>query len=298
MGNQENKSKQDYKYFAARLVDNEYVLSEQDYISTNIVFSSEWIHPTLDKVGNVNFKLFYLSNILSNELAKFGHKITSAKIKERVILKDITVYHSRDFDEEANRDVDYFYIIDAIKFRAFVYKRFADLTDIGNGFKKFGKEKRTVLKTNEVSVDDFFNSAVGFSGDHIHSFELKNEVDLVKEIKENNLKLLLFTDNHKKLDYIQEKCEIDVDIKKVNNFEIKIISSDRPLIETGVEITLSSSDKTFYSVSGEIIKQKTVSHKKFYAHNILVDFKSPDKIQSVKAIFIYIKNLKLDNFKK
>ncbi len=286
------KSKEDYKYFAARLVDNEYVLTERDYISTNIIFSSEWINPQLDKVENFYFKLNYLCNILSNELAKKGYKITPSKIKDRVLIKEVSVYHARELDEESNRDADFLYIIDMRIYRTFVYKRFTELDVNGISAVSDLSKTKNVFKCDEISADDFFSSAASFAGEHLFAYDLKTETELLNEFAENKVKLVLFVNEDMQIDYLQDKCEIDIDTKKVNYYEFKIISTQKPLIQSQITIKLVSGNKTLYSATGEIISQRTVTHKEYYAHNILIKFDTAKKLEGAKALLAYTKNLK------
>jgi hypothetical protein len=286
----ENLNNKDYKYFAARLVNDEYVLRQEDRISTNIIFSSEWINPNLDKVENYYFKINYLCNILSNELNKMGYNINATRIKDRVIVKGVTVYHSRLPDEDTSRDADYFFIIDGKIFRAYVYKRFPYLShqDREKAGKEIQRGKQTIYKSEELAVDDYFSKAFSFTGDVLSEDDIISEADLIREFNENNAVLEIFLESGEKLDYIKEKTQIDIDINKVNQYEIKIISTKKPLIGKKAIIKITENNQEKYSLKGEITGQKTVSFKQYYAHNLSFSFNTKKRVLNAKAILVFV----------
>lgn len=288
----ENRRDLNYINFIEDLVNNKYVLSENDVVATNLVFSSEWVNPRLDQTLNYYFKVNYLANILSNELNKYGYKLTTTEIKDRAFRKNIVAYHKRAHDKESNREADYFFLIDLMSFRVFVYKWFPDLAEKKDTF--FSTQKK-VLTAAEISVDDYFYNAESFIEDIHSDIEIKSAREILAELENENARLTVFVNNNMVLPISIEKTEIEIPIQKVNQFNIHVISPEKPIIDSPATFSIDNANGSLYSISGLITRERTVSFKKFYELEILILFDSKTKILNAKAVFAFIQHLKQKN---
>ena len=286
----DNRRQKNYVEFIEGLVGNKYLLTENDLVATNLVFSSEWVNPRLDQTLNYYFKVNYLANILSNELIKFGYKLNISEIKDRAYRKNIVVYHKRSMDKETNREADYFFLIDLKSFRAYVYKWFPDLAVKKD---ELFSTRKKILTGSEIPVDDYFYNAQSFADDKYSDIEIKSAREIISELTAENAKLLVYLDNQEILPISIEKTEIEVPIQKVNQFHIHVISPQNPLIDNVVTFAIEKpGGQRLYAASGAIIRERTVSYKKFYELEILITFDTCEKILHSKAVFVFIEKLK------
>ncbi len=287
MAETNNNQKINSKEFAVKLVENNYILNDEDIVTTNLVFSSEWINPNLYTVENYHFKLNYIINLIICEMEKFGIKyIYPVNVKMRAYKKRAVVYHMKRLDNTTNRMADYFFIVDSKEFKSFVFKKFEDIVYDQDKFHKDIK----ILKLSEISLDDFFDKALSYIDDD-EDVIIKTEAQLLKEIQDRGLKLHIYV-NDKKLNFLEEKIEVDVPIQRVNQLNIRLISSDKPIIDTQVDVKLEANNEIFYNITGNIVKEKTISFKKFYQLDPLICFQTKRSVLNSKAILTYIKFLK------
>jgi hypothetical protein len=286
----DNVSTTDYKKFALRLVHNDYALGENDALSTNLVFSSDWINPRLHLIENYFFKANYLSNILANEIRKYGFSITPSTIKNRVIKASISAYHASISDETSGRDVDFIFFIDTKTFKAFVFKRDPELA--ANQKKLYSTEKK-VLKASEVSVDKYFYNAFNFLGVLKSASGVIKESDINKIIKTERAYIeVIISESGEKIGIAYDKTETALDLQKANEYIVKIISDKKPLIETKLDFIIRNKEKELFKSTGEIVRERSIKHKELYELNVKIGFHSEEKIKDAKALLVYLKNLK------
>ncbi len=116
------------KTFAKKLVNNQYVVRNDECLRTKLIFSSEWNYPTLHRINNYHFKMNYLINQMDVEMKKLKIKISPSKVREDALKKDVVIYQKMVFDYNSGRLVDYFFILDTRSFKLMVYKRLTDFS--------------------------------------------------------------------------------------------------------------------------------------------------------------------------
>lgn len=289
MAGENKKITKENKQFVIRIVENDYLLNDDDIISTNLIFSSDWVNPRLAITDNYFFKINYLCNILANEIVKRDFQITRTEIKDRLLKKNVVVYHSNFIDRETNRKADHFFIIDASRFKAFVFKRFSD--DLGVGGTSFDRLSK-VFHLEEIALDDYFSKAADFINNSDEYLSVETENRILKELAKEKAKLSAYINKNEKLSFELEKTQIDIPIKKLNKLEIRLISKEKPIIDTIVKFALENEHEELFSISGKIIRERTVSFKEFYQLDVLINFNNISEIRNTKYILTFIKSIK------
>ncbi len=134
------------KEFAKNLVQNRYNLRNEEIQKTKLVYSSEWTNPSLYRVNNYNFKMFYLANQLQREMSNLGVEIQLSKIKEDSLKKEVVVYQKMLLDKRTGKLVDYFFVLDSRMFKVLIYKRETD----------FSKEQDRVFRAVKYLHDEIY----------------------------------------------------------------------------------------------------------------------------------------------
>ncbi len=117
------------KEFAKKLVQSRYNLRQDEISKTKLVYSSEWANPTLYRVNNYNFKMFYLANQLQREMANLGVSIQLSKIRDDSLKTKVVVYQKMLLDRRTGKLVDYYFVLDSQSFKAVIYRRETDLSN-------------------------------------------------------------------------------------------------------------------------------------------------------------------------
>lgn len=120
------------KEFARRLVSNSYNLKDEECLKTKLIYSSEWSNPTLYRVKDYHYKMYYLVNQMQREMNKLGVSISASKIKEDSLKKEIVVYQKMLYDRKTGKLVDYFFILDSAASKVLIFRRETDFSDEQN----------------------------------------------------------------------------------------------------------------------------------------------------------------------
>jgi hypothetical protein len=134
------------KEFARRLVTNSYNLKDGECLSTKLVYSSEWSNPTLYRVKDYHYKMYYLVNQMQREMTKLGVNISASKIKEDSLKKEVVIYQKMLLDRKTGRLVDYFFILDSTLSKVLIFRRETD----------FSQEQNRVYRAVKYLHDEMF----------------------------------------------------------------------------------------------------------------------------------------------
>ena len=119
--------------FAERLVNNKYNLRDGECLKTKLVYSSEWSNPTLYRIPDYHYKMFYLINQMHREMSKLGVSVPASRIKEDAVKKKgVVIYQKMLLDRSTGKLVDYFFILDINLSKVLIFRRETDFVQEQN----------------------------------------------------------------------------------------------------------------------------------------------------------------------
>jgi len=279
----------DYTAFAERFVENDYAIPDEDRIATKLLYSSDNYYPDLINIGNLIFRVNYLTDALALEMADIGVTMISSDIKDTAIREEVVIYHKRIFDEEAGKDADLFFVIDIIISRAFVIKRYPGLAGKSTAFID---SAGGVHNLGELSIDDYIENAMAFLGDTVKN--LPTAGALLENLKSEDLRLTAYTGNKitpdHRLELFKEDANINLSGQIINQFEIIIYPMACPLIDTVISLVIENDKKKSYRVSGIITREKTLELRKKYRVHVRIQIEKTDDLPDIKAMLVFIKD--------
>ena len=102
----------------------------------------------------------------------------------------------------------------------------------------------------------------------------------------------MLAETGEKIGYVYDKTETALDLQKANEYIVKIISNQKPSIDSKILFKIRSKEKELFKIPAEITRERSIKHKEFYELNMAIGFYEEENIDAAKALLVYLKNLK------
>lgn len=276
--------------FVARLIAGDYVLRDEDLPVTELIFSSEKRFPGLASIPSFVFKIGFLTEMLAGEINELSVSLTAFDIKDALLKERSLIYHKRKMDQVLYQDVDYYFIVDIDSFLALGYKRYTDPLRRALPMTAFPTlpEKEFVLPS-EIQLQEVIKEMSAIYGSSVEEIFNLQVIPFFEENSEQSLHIVFYVDRNKFLTSDRKNIKIHLPEKNLDSIGFRIVSQEKPLIDSKIHIAIMGAQQEWFGVTGKISGEKTIHRSEQYILDIMVELKNGKTAANVAALLQFLR---------